>query len=257
MKQAERVRLWAVLVWIAVWQLASMAVGYTILLPSPLVVLKRLSQLIPERKFWLSIANSFSHIAFGFVTALAAGIALAVGAHFFRRLRELLAPLIRAMLSVPVVSFIILALIWVSSANLSPLIVFIMAFPVLYANVLNGIEQIDGQLMEMAQVFEIPRIRRARCIALRSIWPPLLTGCEVALGLSWKAGIAAEVIGMPRGTIGERLQQAKVYLDTPDLFAWTIVIIAVSQLSARLSLILLAGLGKALSGVGLRRRRHD
>ena len=63
--------------------------------------------------------------------------------------------------------------------------------------------------------------------------------CRISLGLCWKAGVAAEVIGMPRGSVGERLQQAKVYLDTPDLFAWTLVIVALSLTFEKLVLYLI------------------
>ena len=66
-----------------------------------------------------------------------------------------------------------------------------------------------------------------------------MTACSVALGLSWKAGIAAEVIGIPDGSIGERLYEAKVYLNSADLFAWTVVIIAVSIVFEKLFLLLL------------------
>ena len=133
-----------------------------------------------------------------------------------------------AVRSVPVASFIILALIWFSSENLSVLISFLMVLPVIYVNVLGGIRCVDRQLLEMAQVFRIPKIRVVRYIYVPQVMPYFYTACSVSLGMCWKAGVAAEVIGMPKGSVGERLQQAKVYLDTPDLFAWTLVIVAAS-----------------------------
>jgi NitT/TauT family transport system permease protein len=97
----------------------------------------------------------------------------------------------------------------------------------------------------MAKVFKIPTLRRIRYIEAPQIMPFFYSGCEIALGLCWKSGIAAEVIGIPKGSIGERLQQAKVYLDTPDLFAWTVVIVVLSFLFERLILTLLKQLQKA------------
>ncbi len=123
-----------------------------------------------------------------------------------------------------------------------------MVLPIIYTNVLGGIQSVDRQLLEMAQVFRIPRLRVARYIYLPQIMPCFYSACSVSLGLSWKAGAAAEVIGMPRGSVGERLQQAKVYLDTPDLFAWTLVIVALSLGFEKLVLALIVKCAARLSG---------
>jgi NitT/TauT family transport system permease protein len=166
-------------------------------------------------------------------------VTLAAFSAKFALIGEFLSPLMLTIKSVPVVSFIILALIWFSSKNLSVLISFMMVLPIIYTNTLMGINSLDKGLQEMAGVFEIPLSRQIRYIALPQIMPFFYSGCEVGLGLCWKSGIAAEVIGIPKGSIGERLQQAKVYLDTPDLFAWTVVIVLLSFIFERLILTLL------------------
>ena len=117
-----------------------------------------------------------------------------------------------------------------SSGNLSVLMSFLMVFPVIYTNVLDGISQTDRGLLEMAEVFGIPFGRRLRTIYVSQVLPYFRTGCSLALGLCWKAGVAAEVIGIPQNSIGENLYNAKIYLDTPALFAWTLVIICISVL---------------------------
>jgi len=144
-----------------------------------------------------------------------------------------------AIRSVPVASFIILVLVWFSSKTLSVLIAFLMVLPIIYSGVLTGISTCDRQLTEMARVFRLSNARSIRYIYLPQVIPFFRSGCGSALGLCWKAGIAAEVIGMPVGSIGEKLQQAKVYLDTPDLFAWTLVIVLVSLLFERIFMLLL------------------
>lgn len=123
-----------------------------------------------------------------------------------------------------------------------------MVLPVIYTNMLIGIRSVDRQLLEMAQVFRVPALRTVRYIYLPQIMPFFYSGCSVSLGLSWKAGVAAEVIGIPRGSIGERLQQAKVYLDTPDLFAWTLVIVVLSLTFERLVLYIIKKAGR-LAGI--------
>ena len=244
----EKLRPWAVAVWLLVWQLAAMAVGHEILLASPLRVLTRLGELAARPDFWRAALHSFARIEGGFLLGAAAGAALAVLAAWRQWIRDLLSPLMLAVRSVPVASFIILALIWVSSRRLAVLIVFLMVLPIIYSSTLDGIDRIDPKLKEMARVFRVPPLRRARRIDLPQVLPGFLTGCRLALGLSWKAGTAAEVIGMPAGSIGERLQQAKVYLDTPDLFAWTLVILMLSWAFEKLALRLFAFAGQRLAG---------
>lgn len=242
MRRREDIRIWAVAFWLIVWQFASVAVGSDILLVSPITVVVRLLQLVTEIAFWKTILFSLVRIAGGFFLAVLSGCLLAALSACFVRIRELLQPLVLAVKTVPVASFIILALVWFSSKNLAVFISFLMVFPVIYTNVLNGIRETSQELLEMAEVFEIPLGRRIRYIYVPQVLPYFEAGCTVALGLCWKSGIAAEVIGMPRGSIGERMQQAKVYLDTPDLFAWTLVIVVLSLIFEKM---VLWGLKKA------------
>jgi NitT/TauT family transport system permease protein len=115
-----------------------------------------------------------------------------------------------------------------------------MAFPIVYTNVLQGIAQTDPQLLEMADVFGVGAGRRLRYVYVPQVAPYLQAACSLALGLCWKAGVAAEVIGLPRNSIGEHLYEAKIYLDTPELFAWTLVVVCVSLLFERVFGALLA-----------------
>lgn len=251
------IRLWAVLFWLLVWEIGSIAIGSRILLVSPIQAALRLFELLPERDFWSAILFSFSRIAGGFFLASAAGVLLAAFAARFRRVEELLAPLMLAAKTIPVASFIILALIWFSSRTLSILISFIMVLPIIYTNVRSGIQAVDSNLLEMAELFRIPFFRRVRYIELPQVLPYFQAACAVSLGLCWKSGIAAEVIGMPEGSIGERLQQAKVYLDTPDLFAWTFVIVVLSLGFEKLMLFLLEKLRTALKRDGMRMQHES
>lgn len=226
----RKIRLWAVLAWLLIWQLASMWIGQEILLVSPVTVVITLIRLAGGAQFWLSVSSSMLRIIGGFLLAVVLGAALAGLSAASGRLREFLLPFVATVKSIPVASFVILVLIWVSSRNLSVLISFLMVFPVIYTNVLDGISQTDRGLLEMAEVFGIPFGRRLRTIYVSQVLPYFRTGCSLALGLCWKAGVAAEVIGIPQNSIGENLYNAKIYLDTPALFAWTLVIICISVL---------------------------
>ncbi len=246
MARRNPIRPWAVAVWLLVWQAAGMALGQELLLPSPLAALRRLGELALTGPFWRAVGWSAARILGGFLLACLAGTALAALASRRRWVRELLAPLAAAVKATPVASFIILALVWMNSRQLPLFIAFLMVFPTIYLNMLEGIAQTDGKLLEMAQVFRVPLSRRLGGIYLPQVLPYFRSAASVALGLCWKAGVAAEVIGLPAGSIGERLYTAKVYFQTADLFAWTAVVVAVSAGFERLFLALLERLaGKA------------
>lgn len=234
-----KIKVWAVIFWLVVWELAAHFIGQEILLVSPVAVLSKWIEFIITEDFWNSVFFSFFHIIGGFFLALLAGIVLAAASFSCHFIKELVMPLITVIKATPVASFIILVLIWVSSRNLSIVISFLMVLPVIYANVLSGIENMDQKLNEMAEVFQIPYRKRLTYIYIPQIMPFLRTACGLTLGLCWKAGTAAEVIGIPQGSIGEKLYEAKVYLETPDLFAWTLTIILLSVCFERLFLFLM------------------
>lgn len=214
--------------WLVLWQIGAMALNQRILLVTPVDVAVRLIELVPTADFWKSILFSAVRILSGFALGMVTGTILAALSGKFSFVRRLLSPLISALKSIPVASFTILALIWVSSKNLSVLVTFLICVPIIYLNMLEGIDSLDVKLKEMAKVFEIPGWRRFVGIYLSQLLPYFRSAAGLAMGLCWKSGAAAEVIGIPDGSIGEKLYQAKIYLETADLFAWTAVIIFVS-----------------------------
>ena len=186
----------------------------------------------------------------GFALAVSAGIALAVISAMAEPIRLLIQPLMQLIKAVPVASFVILALLWVKSRNLSVLIAFLMVLPVVYTAILQGILQTDTKLLEMTKVFRVPLPRVILAVWIPAVWPYFVQSCAVGMGLAWKSGIAAEVIGLPTQSIGEALYQAKIYLETGELFAWTAVIVVCS---AAMENVLVKGLhiwGKKLEGNG-------
>lgn len=238
-KKKSGIRIWAVALWLVVWQIASVIIGQDIFLVSPVRVVARLFSLAVTKEFWLSVIFSFIRIVGGFLLAATSGVFLAALAAKYKRVYELIEPLMLVIKSTPVASFIILSLIWISSKNLSVLISFLMVLPLIYTNVYQGIQSTDKALLEMARVFRVKRSRELRYIYLPQTMPFFRSACAVSLGISWKSGIAAEVIGIPSGSIGEKLYEAKIFLATPDLFAWTLVIILLSLLFEKVFLYFL------------------
>lgn len=226
----KSIKLWAIITWLLIWEIASRLLNQGILLVSPILTANRLFELTREWEFFQTILYSMLQIILGFLYATIVGIILAVWGNSSRRVEEFLQPLFGVMKAIPVASFIILCLVFLSSRKLSIFIVFLMVLPIMYTNVLQGIQSVDKNLIEMAQVFEVSLSRRIRYLYVPAVWPFFYTACKVGIGFSFKSGIAAEVIGIPDGTIGEKLYESKIYLDTPDLFAWTIVIVVISIL---------------------------
>lgn len=229
-----RLPVWAVLFWLLIWQLAALWVAEPILLVSPVTALSRLLELVITRPFWQAVFFTVGRILLGFALSAVLGVALAALGYRFSWVRELLRPLVAAIKAVPVASFVILVLLWVPSRNLSVIISLLIGFPVIYLNTLEGLRSTDPKLIEMARVFCVPFSRQLRAIYLYQVLPFLRSGLTIAIGLCWKSGVAAEVIGMPSGSIGEKLYKAKVYLETPDLFCWTLVVVALSIACERL-----------------------
>lgn len=217
-----------VLFWLCVWQLLAMLVNKPVLFASPLQTFKALFTQLPKKTFWLSAGSSLLRIAAGFFLGFLLGVLIGALSWRWAALRSLLSPLVTFMKSVPVASFIILALVWFDSDNLAIIVSAIIVFPLIYFAMINGLASTDRGLLEMARVFRVRPVRTALRIYRPAVMPYLLSACSSALGMSWKAGIAAEVIGTPLHSIGEQMYYSKLYLNTADLFAWTAVVLVLS-----------------------------
>lgn len=217
-----------ILFWICVWQLLALWVDNEILLVSPGDVFVRFLELLADMEFWQTVLYSMGRIAAGFLLGTLMGLFLAALSARIPFIEELVRPVMTLCKTVPVASFVVLLLIWWGAAYLAVAISFIIVFPNIYINTLEGIRSTDKELLEMATVFDMPVSNRFFYIyrpALRPFWD---SGLKMSLGMCWKSGVAAEVIGTPQFSIGERLYFSKIQLDTAGVFAWTAVIILLS-----------------------------
>lgn len=233
-EQQRQIKPWAAAFWLLLWQAAAMLAGQDFLLASPLQTLRRFFELAMTADFYLAALLSLSRIMAGFLLGLALGGLLAGLAARFGWLGQLLAPLCTVLRAIPVASFVVAALIWLPSRRLSWLVSFLVSFPLIYSAALGEIRRIDPKLIEMAQLLRMPPARQLAYIYLLSGLRGFEASCSTAIGFAWKSGVAAELISIPAGTIGERLYEAKIYLMSGDLFAWTILIVLLSALCARL-----------------------
>ena len=237
------------LFWIAVWFLLSLLVNRELLLPGPIQVLRKLGTMMLTGAFWSSVVLSLLRILGGILSALILGVLLAVLTERSSLAKTLLSPLMLLVRSTPVASFIILALIWLGRDILPLFISALMVLPVVWANVSAGIAGRDPQLLEMAEVYGLSRGRIFRRITLPSVLPHFRAALSSALGLGWKAGIAAEVLTVPKQAIGRMIYESKLYLETTELFAWTLTVILLSFVIERMLLRLVFLPGSRQPGV--------
>lgn len=228
----------AIAFWLAVWEIASLLIGEELFLPSPISVLEALAASAVDLSFWSAVLFTLERIILGFIISLSSAVILAFLSYRWRILGILLEPIVKVVRATPVASIVILILVWVRSRNLSVVISFMMVFPVVYQNVLKGLCDTDRNLIEMADAYRIRTLKRIRYIYLPYLVPYLESAISISLGLAWKSGIAAEVIGLPDGSIGERVYEAKIYLSMPDLFASTVTVIILAFVFERVFLYL-------------------
>lgn len=214
--------------WVLIWQMVYIKIGRDIYVPSPLNVLLRLKELLVLTSFWASVAHSMLRVAAGLLISMVVGGLLGILCSLNRLLHDLLQPMIIAIKSTPVVSFILVAIVWFPSSRIPVFICFLMCFPVIWTNVVSGFNSVDKKLLEMAQVYRVSLFNITKHIYLPSIKPYFFAACITCLGVGWKVSVAAEVLSHPRYGIGTQLYSSKVYLDSTDLFAWTLVIILLS-----------------------------
>ncbi|AZV57591.1 ABC transporter permease subunit [Clostridium sp. AWRP] len=214
--------------WMLIWELCSLFMNNSLLLPSPFEVLKTLIILMGKNYFWESVFNSILRVIIGILLSIAIGIITGVIAGMNKFIEELLEPLVVTVKSTPVISIIIIALVWFNSSNVVIFTAILICFPIIYTNVIEGIKSVDKYLIQMASVYNVKQKYVIKDIYLPSIKNYIISGIFMCLGIGWKVSVASEVLSTPNYSIGLNLLNAKTTLETSELFAWTIVIVILS-----------------------------
>ena len=239
--------------WLVAWQLLSMGIGHDLLLPGPADVVRRLLELAAEPASWARVGFSLARVTGGFLLAFCLGLALGLVAGGRCWLLELLEPAVLLLKSVPIVCVIVLLLLWVGARQVSVVAVFLAVFPPVYLSVVEAIRARDDGLGRVLRAMEVPAWRRLLADDWQQLLPYLVATSRNACGMAWKAGVAAELIGSPRGSMGEGIYQAKLLLETGDLFAWTLAVVALSWACERVFVRCLAATGPLALRLAARR----
>ena len=218
----------AILFWIGLWWILSIAFGKPLLLPTPPAVVQALGRMIGTGAFWITVGLSLVRILIGILLAIATGVLLAIITVKSPLLHHLFSPILMLFKATPVASVIFLVLLWIGRDGVPLFIAFIMALPIVWSNVREGLLQTDHRLLEMAELFKLSKGKQLTAIHIPSLFPYFLAACRSTIALAWKAGIAAEVLCTPKNSIGRAIYEGKQYLLTDELFAWTLIVILIS-----------------------------
>ncbi len=220
----------ALVFWLAVWETVALIVDKEILLPTPFTVISCLFGHMTSPEYYYSVAASFARIALGSVIGTFLGCIMAYSAFASDIFEAIVSPLISIIKSTPVASFIILALVWMGKSAVPVFTSVLMVIPVVYSGVLNGLNSTDIGLHEVALAYSFGFFKKLRLLYIPSSLSSFASSAVTSFGLAWKAGIAAEVLCSLKNSIGGNIYTSKLYLETPDLMAWTLTVIVLSIL---------------------------
>ncbi|MBR2935241.1 MAG: ABC transporter permease subunit [Oscillospiraceae bacterium] len=227
------------LFWLAVWQFAAWRVASPLFLPGPLTVVVRLSELVQTAPFWQTAVLTLCRVVLGMLWGTALGVVLACLACTGRWLDTILSPAVRVIRATPVASFILLVFLWTDRDQVPVIIAALMVLPVVWGNVVRGIRECDPKLLEFAKAYRFSRLKTARLVLLPAVKPYFLSAVTTSMGLAWKSGVAAEALVLPKLAIGTQIYNTKFYLETADLFAWTVAVILLSLTLEKLIALLI------------------
>ena len=229
--------------WLAVWMLVAALVAQPLILPGPGAVALALLRLACDGGTWAILVGSGARILGGLALAAVCGGVLAGISSRSRAFARLVAPALSFVKATPVACVVVLLLIWLGSARVSIAAVFLMALPGVYFSLVEGLSQVDKPLEQMFRLHGVRGWRLFCAHTWREVLPFVLSCAKAVIGMSWKAGVAAELIGMAAGTVGERIYQAKLLIETADLLAWTVLVVAASWTCERVLVWLLQASG--------------
>lgn len=235
--------------WLVIWELLDRIVNNRLVLAGPIRTLEALGEQIVQPDFWLICGGSFGRIALGFLLSFVVGFLLALVACRVSLVRDFVEPIISLLRTIPVVSFIIMLLIWVGNQALTVFLAFFIVLPLIYTNMVTGFESVDKQMLEMARSYNVSKWRTFLYIYRPAFMPFLMSSSKISLGMTWKSGIMAEVLATPALSIGKEMATARTFLDTPDLFAWTVVVMVLSVLFEKAFMALLKRANRPLGGM--------
>ncbi|MCL2201533.1 MAG: ABC transporter permease subunit [Oscillospiraceae bacterium] len=242
------VKLGVFILWLLVWEAIYQYVGRPILVVSPLATFTRISELVVTSRFWLIVRGTTLRVIEGVLLAFSFGCILAVLTKRIVFLKVLFEPILGIFRAMPSASIIILALVWLPTFRIPVFIIFLVVTPIIWANIYEGLGTVDVKLLEMATLFKWSFFKKARYIYLPHLAPFVASALSTAFGQGFRTAIGSEVIARPPNSMGRMIYDARIYMQTINLFAWTIAVLVVSVLIVKTTTKLLSLLSNKLAG---------
>jgi NitT/TauT family transport system permease protein len=221
------------------WEIGARLSGSYLIFPGPALVLRRFLELLQTARFHRALGGSFLRVLLGILFSVPLGAALGIVAGLDRRIGAFLSPLFAVIAATPVMSVILIAFLVFGSERTPVFAAFLMVFPVMAANTIEGVRSVDPKLRELFVLYRFSRGETIRSLYLPALVPFILGGLRSSLSLCWKVVVASEVLVQPLLALGTGMQRAKAQLETPELFAWTLAtVIAAACTEAAASALL-------------------
>lgn len=221
-------KLLAVLFWIGIWQLGASMVGNSLVLPLPWTTLAGVAGVVGEAGFFEDLEMTLIRVFGGIAVSVALGVVIGMLSGLNRVFYELMLPFVTVVRTLPVVSVSILINLWIKSGWVPLMVTFLVCFPITWTNVVEGIQNTSGNLLEMAALYHVPFKRILKDIYLPTLKPYFASALMNVIGMGWRSTVTSEVLANALPSVGMNLYYAKVYLETETLFSWTLIVVICS-----------------------------
>ncbi len=209
-------------IWVC-WIIAYYAVGNDYIIPSFQDTFLSLFKCFCEGGFWAAFGLTLLRTLAAFLISFLLAAALAAGSALSKVFKSTVKPFMTALRALPTLAVILIFLIWTSAAVAPVIVTVLLLLPMIYARINAAIDNVDGEILEMARLYGVTRKDRLFKIYLPQISPEIfaLTGSDISLGL--KVMISAEVLSNTYLSLGGLMQSARSFLEMPRLAALTLV----------------------------------
>lgn len=210
---------------IIIWWAAALMIQKTYILPSPLIVGKTTWGLLTTLSTYTVILGTLMRVVVCIGLSFFFGGLLAVLAHFIQPIRYMLKPLLLIVRTLPTIVIIVYVILWMSKAWSPIFVTFLVTFPIVYTNVLEGLDRVPQDFIEMAKVYQLTLKKRLKALYIPSIFPYIKASLAAVTNLALKVVIASEVLSQTSHSIGRHFQVAKINIETDVVFAWALITI--------------------------------
>lgn len=244
---ATIISLTSVVFIVGLWYLVALKLDASVIVPTPLEVLDSLKELFTTKDFVLNVGTTVLRAFESFVIIFILGSVFGIAAGRLKVIEMIFRPFVTLFKAIPVMSIILIAFLWLKTGQIPVFSAFLMAFPVMYVQTLDGMKNKSRELEQMCRIYNITGKRKLWNYTVPSLMPSLITGAKQSMSMIWKVVISAEVLTIPSFGIGRSLHMAQIQIETAEVFAWTFIAVVLTFLGDSIFLLVLKKIVKRSS----------